>query len=30
MACDDPIDIPPDGDPADVVLADGERQACEV
>ena len=28
--CDDPIDIPPDGDPADLVLADGERQRCEV
>lgn len=30
--CDDtPIDIPPDGDPADIVqLADSERQRCEV
>ena len=28
--CDDPVDIPPDGDPADVVLADSERQRCEV
>ena len=30
IMCDDPVDIPPDGDPADVVLADSERQPCEV
>lgn len=28
--CDNPIDIPPDGDPADVILRDDERQRCEV
>lgn len=28
--CDDPIDIPPDGNPADLLLTDAERQPCEV
>lgn len=28
--CDNPVDIPPDGDPADIILADSERQRCEV
>ncbi len=29
MCDDDPLDVPPDGDPADLVLADSERQRCE-
>ncbi len=29
MPCDDPIDIPPDGDPADLLRPE-ERQRCEV
>jgi len=28
--CDDPIDVPPDGDTGDVVLLDSERQPCEI
>ena len=27
--CDDPVDIPPDGDPADLLRPE-ERQPCEV
>lgn len=30
IACDTPVDIPPDGDPADIVLPEKDRQRCEV